>query len=703
MLTLSLSLRHLLLPLSLLLAVSVLSQPADAVDGVFRGWQIGDVAAHPDSDLVYLLDQPRFIRVVNRTSGQVVQRDVAELQLGESMYVLGIGSDAPRNRVYALVRVLRIDYDRNEVDELLLQAYTSELKYSGTMNLTGRLDPPLSLYYDRLFSRTLPVDPQDGTVVFARQLFNGTLLVHRIGFDNGIDTWQPPFKTSVEESYSMALGPSGTLYFMTNFYYFFGYGYDYPPRPLYITTSTGDLQSAYNLSLSYDTCFRNRAIAVSRSTGSIALACDNGIQLFDATGQAVPGFSYTPTLDFYNSFRSLAFTSGDRLLAVGGAYNEAAVQVISTVNGDLLTKWTDGVPALYSVISIEYQPYSRSLVAFRQDEDAPVLRVDADTGRLLQEYALVGRLSQCYTTAGVTGYSGDLHLALSCYEYTVDRGYANKVVLHSMTPAGRVRREVVLHGFESSELRYGALVVAEDKQLFYMLTSGYMRSHGRNDVGIALAFHFNGSLAFNFSDSRIGSLGSYGTSLLRVDDNTLAVCDGENNRIALLDMNSGAFFGNITVPTNTYLVAAAYDGQRWYRSELDIHNNSQYFSYNNTIRAYDAEGRAQSEYFWGNGRSVAALSIAGDAKGQRLYVQDQYDGSVAYWNINAQPSEKRAPVAVEQREPVERQANSAAFEAAVRALRQKGMAEQKQRVEKLQAAAKRRAQAASPTSQTETA
>ena len=97
-------LRLLLLPLSLLLAVSVLSQPAAAVDGVYRGWQISDAAVDPYSDSVYLLDLPNHIRVVNRTSGQPSQRQAVELQLGELEAVSAIGLDPNNRRLFVLVK-----------------------------------------------------------------------------------------------------------------------------------------------------------------------------------------------------------------------------------------------------------------------------------------------------------------------------------------------------------------------------------------------------------------------------------------------------------------------------------------------------------------------------------------------------------------------------------------------------------------------
>ena len=178
---------------------------------------------------------------------------------------------------------------------------------------------------------------------YVRQLFNGTVLVHVITPDSKqIRSWTAPFSAARLTRFVMAAGPNDTLYFQTDYFY---YWEDEQPRPLYVLSGDVVLQSTLNLNLSIDTCARVFAMAVSRRSGHIALACDSGIQLFRSSGAVVPTFSYATVLPDYAYFISLVFDSIDRLLAVA-SYGDYGIQVVSSVNGDLLSDWSNRVPPL---------------------------------------------------------------------------------------------------------------------------------------------------------------------------------------------------------------------------------------------------------------------------------------------------------------------------------------------------------------------
>ena len=99
--------------------------------------------------------------------------------------------------------------------------------------------------------------------------------------------------------------------------------------------------------------------------------------------------------------------------------------------------------------SIVYEPWTQSLLSLRESSGLPVMRVDADRRFLIQEYRSAGRLSQCYPGASFVGVTGDIHLLLNCYYFDAQY-YSTKVLLHTMTAAGRIRREVVFNGYSAS-------------------------------------------------------------------------------------------------------------------------------------------------------------------------------------------------------------------------------------------------------------
>ena len=609
----------LLLPLLLLVCVSPFSLSLQPADGAFRGWQITDVAPLASTGVAYVLDSPRYIRAVNSSSGMVLPQSTS---IDNARVILAIAADGffASQRVYALMEPSYFNFW--DVD-LWLVAMTADLQFIGNVSLAG-LNPPLDRY-DQMLSNTLPID-SNGDVYYVRRLYNGTVLVHVITPDSKqIRTWTAPLPGDQFAHYIMAIGPDDTLYFQTDYYY--RWMENDRPRALYVLSTDGVLQSAVNLSISSDTCRSISAMAVSRRTGNIALACGNSIELFRSSGAPVPTFSYSSVLPRYSLFSSLLFDPIDRLLAVA-AYGEYGIQVVSSVSGDLLSDWNSRVPTFYYSRALVYEAWSRSLVAFPYFTDQPAVRVDADTGALVQEYRLAGRLGGCYTLASNVGSSGDLYLLLQCWDEPFG-GYwsVGRVVLHAMSPAGRVRREVVLTSWSYWQLQTNTLIVCEDKQRFFVVAG---EDWDKNQV---VAIAFNGTILNSFNDTRMGFLGPYNTHLLRVNDNTLAVLDGYHDRIALVDLDNGDFFGNITFPPYTTVLAVAYDGQSWYRSEMSFTDD--YTWTNISINQYADDGSVTAQYGVAN-RQFDMLTIAGDGDRRRLYALDRYEGTVAWWKIQPQ-------------------------------------------------------------------
>ena len=614
------SLPPLLLPLFLLLCVSPLSLSLQPADGTFRGWNLVDVAPLASTDVAYVLDYPRTIRAVNSSSGMVLPQSTSIDNAGA---VLAIAADSffASQRVYALVETFDT-FDWFQINYWLV-TMTADLQLIGNMSLAG-LNPPTSRY-DRRLSNTLPID-SNGDVYYVRQLDNGTVLVHVITPDSKqIRSWTAPLPGDRATTFAMAIGPDDTLYFQTDYYYY--WMQNDRPRALYTLSTDGVLQSAVNLSISSDAYGRISSMAVSPRTGNIALACGNSIELFRSSGAPVPTFSYSSVLPRYSSFVSLQFDPIDRLLAVA-AYGEYGIQVVSSVSGDLLSDWNNRVPVLYDSRAMVYEAWSRSLVAFPFYSDVAAVRLDADTGALVQQYRLAARLADCWTMATTVGASGDLYLLLQCWDEPFG-GYwvGERILLHVMSPAGRVRREVVLAGWSSWMLQENALVVCEDKQRFFVVAGEGWES----DQVVGLAF--NGTTLFRFNDTRMGTFGPYNTRLSRVSDNTLAVLDRYHNRIALVDLDNGDFFGNITFPRYTTVLDAVYDGQSWYRSEMSYTVN--YTWSNVSINQYADDDTVMAQYGQAN-REFDMLTIAGEGDARRLYALDRYEGAVAWWNIPQQ-------------------------------------------------------------------
>ncbi len=614
--------------LLLSLAVLLNTTPAFAflssqsADGTFHGWAVSGVV--PSGDVVYVLDSPLSIRMLNRTTGTILSPAFTIPQQSNGVQVESIAVDGRHGRVYALVYLYVDDTTNNR----WLLSFTSELQYVGNMSLASLSSPPE--WFTTLSISVLPVD-EAGDVYVVRRLLNSKVLVHVISPDSqAVSTWSPPFDTQSASGWSVAMGPDELLYFQTVA------DSASLPTPLYVTTTDGKLQSTLYLNISAADCPQSVAVAVSRSN-DIALACQNSLFLFDSSGQPVPSFRYISTLEqnTWTSFISVAFDGSDRLLAVASdaAYG---VQVVSATSGDLLTVWSTGVPWLGYTVSFTYEARTDSLLALQSLNEVVVQRMEAERGTMLQEYRNIGRLQQCTASAMAVGESGNIHILAQCFDQQHEYGRA---VLYTMDAAGQLRREMALSGW-AGESKYEQLLVCEDKGLFYMLT---VDNSADPAIRLVVAFALNGTGVFNATDPRIGNIRSRTAQLLRVNDNELAVVDTYNSRIALLDLDNGDFLGNLTVSNDTTLLSAVYDShsESWFRSEVPIGT----FSWVNcSVNQYAADGSMVAQYVYA-GDAFDSLTI--DVVGRRLYALDGYEAEVVWWNIPAQPHQQHTTTAAE--------------------------------------------------------
>ena len=244
--------------------------------------------------------------------------------------------------------------------------------------------------------------------------------------------------------------------------------------------------------------------------------------------------------------------------------DSSGLQLVAPTSGDVLTTWTNGVPSLIDINGMTYERRSNSLiVSGLRGFTSPVVRLEADHGALVQEYAVESRLSACKSFASFVAPSGNLYTLLRCGPNP--NTVWTTTYLYGMTQAGQLLSEVLVRGWGWLQLQL-TLVVCEDKRMFYLVTR--LRYPNPLAMNYVMAFSMNGTSVWNATDARIGNIEDWSGSLLRFNDNTLALI--ASPRIALLDLDNGAWFSNITTNTtnNTRLLAAAYDGSTWYCSEV---------------------------------------------------------------------------------------------------------------------------------------
>ena len=206
-------------------------------------------------------------------------------------------------------------------------------------------------------------------------------------------------------------------------------------------------------------------------------------------------------------------------------------------------------------------------------------------------------------------------------------------VLQATTSAGKLIREAAAFGLTYRQV-LSQLVVDENRELFFMLVRP---ASVQLNVFQVLAFGFNGTYVYNFTDSRIGNIGT-GARLLRVDDLTIAVVDSSNFRIAQLSLDSRSLSNNITIPRDINLLAAVYAAGSWYRAERTFNNITRYYTI--SINQY-TNGSLIQQFFVETTRTNQRLTqqLAVDSEASRLYLLandgDRYSTIwyIAYWNL----------------------------------------------------------------------
>ena len=628
--------RFLLLLLSTLLAAALFAVPclsltAQPVDGVFRSWSVVDVASHPASSAVYLSDSYAAIRAVNSTTGLLLP--YVALIGNYPTTVRGIVSDGQNSLVHALTA--KLDRSTYYYTDYRLITLTADLKIIANVSLDNTLSPRLE-WEEELFD-TILVDSKS-CVYIARQLFNSSLLVHVLQNGKQIDAWLAPVAAAWNLDYQVAMGAGSLIHIKpTN---------SWTPsvsQPLFVVTTGGLLVATLNLNLTNNAYYQN-ALAVSRSSGNIAISSGYGIALFTSAGVRLSSFRYLSPVDDYSGFRRLAFDGSDRLLAID-TQDEFGVQLISSKNGDLLGSWQTPVPPLRYTRSMVYERQSNSLlIAQPSVRTSTVVRLDGDNGVLLQEYPNVGRTNRCITLASTVGSFGNIYKLLQC----ADNNYNyNTLVMQGINTVGQLRREISIQGWNYDSV-LNTIVVNEERELFFIITGSQFDRRPANKV---VAFTFNGTNVWNSTtDSRTGSF-DYGAQLQFADDQ-LAIVDPQNNRIALLSLSTGAFFGNTTIPEYIYVFAAVHAGGSWYRSEAQFDFRST--NYNITIAKYASDdGSLQQQYLLetlsDSLQLTEVLAVDDDGRNGRLYALQSSSRlastAVQFWKLRPSDEEQHQTVA----------------------------------------------------------
>ena len=505
-----------------------------------------------------------------------------------------------------------------------LVTLTTDLEPIDEVSLNGLLVPPIQLFDDPLDA---PLVDKNGVLYIVRTLRNSTTLVHVLQNGVQIDVWQAPFATPNNLGFVTVAMGSGSL---IHFQWF--QGGTLTGQPLYVTTTGGLLVATLRLNTNFTDAYGRYGVrlAVSRNSGNIAISLGDNIALFTSSGVRLSSFNYVSPLSYYDRFSRLAFDASDRLLAVDED-NEYGVQIISTTNGDLLGTLASPVPELSYVQHLHYERQTKSLLLSQPGvTDVPVLRLDADNGWLVQEYPLLGRYQDCFTlTSAVSASTGNIYNLLVCG--VGGELYYGTLLLQATTPAGRLVRETVLGGLRFTQILY-QLVVDEDRGLFYMLAGPLPQ---RNTAFTVVAFGFNGTNMYNFTDSRIGTIRT-GAQLLPVTDHTIGVVDNGNNRILVLDVDSHSLSNTLTIPRGVDVDSAVYAAGSWYLAESVFDTRTRLV--NISLNQYTNGSLTQQLFFEIARVPRTAVLLAVDNDARRLYCWQGLRGSfgasyILYWDF----------------------------------------------------------------------
>ena len=609
--------RHLFVLLILNCLSPTLSLAARLPDGGFTDWSVTGIAAHPTLRLSYIVDGNRWIRTIDGVSG-IVQKPVADLGVAP-WRVAGI--IASTSYVYALTTTLV----NNQTAYSLVTLNNVDLTIVSNVSLSATLSPTLQPG-DSIYSTLLLDDNQ--VLYIVHRLANSSLLVHAVT-QKGEQTnvWMAPFNTT-NTNFLVTGGEYGLFYWQSM-------KTGSAPAPMYVTFITGEFDTTLYLSVPtvhyYD--YTYGSLALTDDITLVVSFSSKGPYLFDNNGAWIQTFNYGWSK---YGFGKLVLDSNYNSLGLDNA-DDSSITVISSTSGAQVAVWDSGVVDLFDVRLTAVDGRSNSILVSQpsiNNDDAPLMRLEGNHGYLLQQYPAQERLRHCSSFALFVAPSGNIYNLLRC-----PVGSNWTTVLHGMTAAGQVRREVELRW--SPSLLQPTLVVREDTGLFYLISN--LRYNNQSAINRVMAFSVNGTTHSYFTDSRIGNIGNQVSRLLRYNDNTLALVDPLASRIALLDINSGGIFSNLTFgwANNTRLLSAVYDGTTWFCGEA----TGSTYPYSFSINQYTANGSRLAQYVLDSPDGVVNVALSVDIGGTKLYAtkdSPNFGPLIVWWSTAARDNQPGA-------------------------------------------------------------
>ena len=567
-----------------------------SVDAVFHGWDITDLAADPNRDLLYIIDSACSVVAINTTHSEL-----SWLVLWDSPYAVGLDSLTVDSRsiLYVLGRSSGLGF---------LQVISPEGRSLHVVQLAS-LTPPLQ-------TPAQLVTDSSGFLYLTTAFYNvySPLRVWVLDGDSyeQVDSWIAPVPIPARLSgnytpYVLGIDGSDTLYFQQGRW----------ERRSVLVSTQGQLVGS--LSIRADITVTDLAID---SRGNLYLAGRGGssVLVFDSKGYALPALSvlntgddsYGPSLDFdYRGRLYVADTYSNEVLAVTGSgdITRAYYSRQATVSGqgELLVDGNNG--------DLLVSDYFGSVIA---------QRISSRDGSLISQYKMPGRLSEdCYSQALDLGTRWSrIYTLITCF-FPQDRMISYR--LHVIHPNGKVLAEY--------RLPQGGrrLRVDEWNGRLYIADHDYRKGQGSLRV-----YDLQGRALLNLTAEP--PFGHISDIVLFPDLSGLAVLDWQHDRVVGLYANNTlawVWLSNSSLDAVTDLAYSA-DGSSLYYSQVQffwLNNSFQYYNSSVVRLAFDGQWQVTDEYSSGPPPVVGGPAFNAIAINQRgdLFALDYAAESLFVW------------------------------------------------------------------------
>ena len=570
------------------------------VDAVFHGWDITDLAADPNRDLLYIIDSSCSVVAINTT-----RDELSWLVLWDSPYDVTLNSLAVDSR--SILYVLGRSSSRQD----FLQVISPEGRSVRVVQLSS-LRPPLQ-------TQAQLVTDSSNFLYLTSSVWYGPVQ-HSVWVLDGdsyeqVDSWIAPLPIAAPRSrnvtaYVLAIDGSDTLYFQQG-------GWD---RRTFLVSTEGQLVGSLNMRLGITVT----DLAID-SRGLLYLAGRGGssVLVFDSKGYALPGLSVLSS-GYDNDGPSLDIDYRGRL-HVADPYSNEVLAV--TGSGDILRAYYSRAATLSGVGELLVDAGNGDLLVSDYAGSVIAQRLSSRDGSLIAQYKMPGRLSeQCDSWALDLGSRWSrLYALLSCYyEDSVDRTW----LLHVIHPNGKVLAEYRLP-FGGTRLRVdewnGRLYIAD-------WFSEPAAVHVYDLQGRSLA-NLTSEPPFSYISDIV----------LFPDLSGLAVLDPRNNRVVGLYVNNTLAWlwrSNSGIDEVTDLAYSA-DGGSFYFSQLKYFWLNNTFQYNSSVVrvAFDGQGEVTDEYIlWGPPPIIGGPAFGAIAINQRgdLFAFDYVAESLFVWHPDSE-------------------------------------------------------------------